>query len=57
TQDRKALTVLFESTGGEKWRSKEGWASEAPLEEWYGITLDEGRVVSLRLENNNLKGE
>ena len=55
--DRVALEALFKSCGGVDWASKEGWMTDAPLGEWYGVTVDaEGRVIKLDLHYNNLAG-
>lgn len=55
--DLEALTVFFNSTGGPDWTNKQNWLSEAPLNDWYGVTSDEtGRVKGLDLPSNNLQG-
>lgn len=54
----EALKKIYEKTNGENWTNKENWLSGRPLNEWYGITLDEkGFVKSIDLQNNNLTGE
>lgn len=50
--DRETLTDLYNSLGGDSskwWWSN--WCTDAPLEEWYGVVVDEmsGRVVELCL--------
>ena len=53
----KALFALFESTNGPDWDDRTNWNSDAPLEEWYGVTVDEdGRITELNLADNNLSG-
>ena len=53
----EALTVFFNSTGGSIWTNHENWLSEAPLNDWYGVTTDEiGLVAGLDLPDNNLRG-
>lgn len=55
--DRTALVILFGSTGGPTWVSKTNWLTDAPLGDWYGVTVDgAGRVVRLELDANNLTG-
>ena len=55
--DRGALVSLFRSTGGEKWLDRRNWLTDAPLGDWYGVTVDPaGRVVRLELDANNLAG-
>ena len=55
--DRGALVSLYRSTGGEKWLDRTNWLTDAPLGDWYGVTVDRaGRVVRLELDANNLAG-
>ena len=57
TTDRIALTQLFEATGGSSWKNSTGWGTSRPLEDWHGVTVDgAGRVIELKLAENNLKG-
>ena len=52
------LGELYNSTNGAEWTNNDNWLSEAPLDQWYGVTTDEdGRVTALDLEDNNLSGE
>ena len=58
TPELTALTALYESTGGDGWTHNDNWCSDKPLNEWYGVETDlSGRVIALRLSNNNLTGE
>ena len=55
--DRAALVALYNATDGLNWSSNTKWLSDAPLEEWSGVTSDDsGRVTSLRLSGNELSG-
>ena len=55
--DRGALVSLYRSTGGQKWLDRTSWLTDAPLGDWYGVTVDPaGRVVRLELDANNLAG-
>ncbi|CAN0290830.1 unnamed protein product [Scytosiphon promiscuus] len=55
--DRKALLVLFRSTNGPGWWVKRGWDTRADLSTWDGVEVnDQGRVVKLSLDSNNLQG-
>lgn len=54
--DRRILTELFNSTGGHEWDDNAGWLSDKPLNQWFGIEMRNGRVVSLDLPGNNLIG-
>ena len=55
-QDRASLIALYEATDGPNWRLREGWLSAKPLTGWAGVVTENGRVVSLRLNNNRLRG-
>ena len=36
----------------------DGWRSSKPLSEWYGVTTnEEGRVIGLNLDRNDLAGK
>ena len=55
--DIDALTAIFNSADGPNWTNNDNWLSDAPLNDWYGVTMDEiGRVEGLDLPNNNLRG-
>ena len=56
TADREALVALYNATGGENWDDNENWLSEEPLEDWYGVTVGDGRVTELVLRSNQLTG-
>ena len=56
--DRAALVTLYEATGAANWLNSDNWLSEAPLDEWHGVTIDDsGRVIELNLSENELSGE
>ncbi len=56
--DREAMVALYNSTNGPNWRYSANWLSDAPVSEWYGVTTDNnGRVIELRLNENQLSGE
>ncbi len=55
--DRTTLESLYHATGGAKWKIRQHWATDAPLNQWYGVYVNaEGRVVSLNLQSNGLSG-
>ena len=55
-QDSLALVAFYHAAGGEDWRDRTGWLEE-PVKDWYGVDLnEEGRVVNLAFDNNNLTG-
>ena len=57
SDDRDILVRLYEATGGENWVNRENWLSDAPLGDWFGVSLDEeGRVARIDLFGNGLAG-
>ena len=63
--DRFALGTFYEATGGPDWTHSTNWLTDAPLEEWHGITVlslpvyvmgPSGSVAGLNLFDNNLGG-
>ena len=56
--DRENLVRFYEALRGDGWTENENWNSPEPLDQWFGVETDEdGRVVSLRLSENNLSGD
>eukprot|EP00752_Nemacystus_decipiens_P013632 g12085.t2 len=54
--ERDGLEVLFRLTGGDSWKEKAKWATDAELSTWHGVTVEDGRVTVLYLDDNNLRG-
>ena len=55
--DREILGVLYDRALGDGWKDGTNWLTEKPLSGWAGVeTDDSGRVVSLSLRDNNLRG-
>ena len=55
--DRAALAALYEATDGPNWHNSDNWLTDAPLNDWYGVGVDDsGRVTEVRLHSNNLVG-
>ena len=55
--DRDVLLVFYRSTDGPNWIDNTNWGTDAALSDWKGVkTNDEGRVLELDLEDNNLRG-
>ena len=56
--DRAALAAFYHATGGPNWNTSENWLTDAPLDQWHGVTVDRetGRVVEIWLSRNNLTG-
>lgn len=56
-RERATLVAFYEGTQGQEWVDQRGWLSDAPVCEWYGVGCQGGRVVSLTMNWNNLRGE
>ena len=55
--ERAILAALYQATGGPGWANSENWLSDAPLNDWHGVsTAPDGRVVALALPQNRLQG-
>ena len=54
---RIALARLYEATNGPDWTQNTNWLTDAPVEEWHGVTVGLfGQLTILNLNNNNLGG-
>ena len=50
--DRAVLAALYHATDGPNWVNNDGWLTDAPLGDWYGVDTDRfGRVVRLNLSS------
>ena len=54
--DSLALVSFFDNTGGGSWTTSTNWKSSNPVGTWFGVTVSNGRVITLNLSNNNLSG-
>ncbi len=55
--DKRILSAFYEATDGPEWTRSDGWMTDAPLQEWYGVGVgDDGRVESLALSENGVDG-
>lgn len=58
---RAALIRFYNATGGEKWINNDGWCSDLPWTQWYGISYGTGgsgiSEINISLPYNNLKGK
>jgi len=54
-QDSLALVDFYNSTNGNNWTKHDNWLI-GPVSSWYGITVNNGRVVSVSLTNNKIAG-
>ena len=58
SSDRDALIALYNATNGANWTRNDGWLSDAPISEWFGVGADgDDRVGVLELVENGLSGE
>jgi Leucine-rich repeat (LRR) protein len=48
---------FYQALGGEQWTRNQNWGTDAPLDDWAGLRLDDGALVALQMYYNNLKGE
>ena len=55
--DRDILVALYNATDGANWTNKTNWLSDSDLSTWHGVTISNGRIISLDLADNNLTGE
>jgi DNA-binding SARP family transcriptional activator/Leucine-rich repeat (LRR) protein len=51
-----ALESLYNQTGGANWGKSDGWLSAPSPCQWYGITCRGGKIVELKLADNQLNG-
>ncbi|MGE5500272.1 MAG: T9SS type A sorting domain-containing protein [Syntrophothermus sp.] len=55
SQDSLALLDLYRSAKGENWKNKTNWKSNLPVGQWYGVKVENQRVVELQFgQGNNL---
>ena len=55
--DRAALVALYKATEGRSWTTRTNWLSGRSLDEWYGVTTNNGgRVTGLNLSSNSVYG-
>jgi Leucine-rich repeat (LRR) protein len=54
--DSTQLVTLYDETGGDTWTDNTNWKT-SDVSTWFGVTVVNGRVSTVLLENNNLAGE
>ena len=54
--ERFALSEFYTSTDGDSWTNNNGWNSDSPVEDWYGVTVGDSLVQRLDLPGNGLRG-
>ena len=56
--DRPVLEILYDELDGDNWTDNTNWLTDAPIDEWYGVSTGAGgRVDTLDLSYNSLMGE
>lgn len=55
--ERASLEMFYDALNGEQWKQSEGWLTDAPLDDWHGITTRDGKIVSIELADNGLSGQ
>ena len=55
--ERAILVEFYESTGGDGWKQKENWLTDAPLDDWHGIRVGANGISDIWLPANNLVGQ
>ena len=54
---RKSLVAFYESTNGHGWTNSLNWCTDASLDQWYGLRINEyGEVTGISMYNNSLSG-
>jgi gliding motility-associated-like protein len=52
--DSLALIAFYNATGGQSWKRKDNWLSNAPISTWYGVHLNpDSCVITLDFDGNN----
>lgn len=55
-QDSLALVALYNTMDGDNWDNNTNWLSEEPVSDWYGVVVQDDRVVRIELVWNSLSG-
>ncbi len=58
--ERQALLDLYAATNGDNWTNtlagNQPWDINISVCDWYGVTVEDGKVTNLQLPNNDLNG-
>ena len=52
--EKSILISLYNATNGSNWSTK--WDLNQPVSKWFGVKVENDKVIELDLSNNNLKG-
>ncbi|RKN03595.1 hypothetical protein D7036_13550 [Aquimarina sp. BL5] len=55
--EKQALIDLYNATDGANWKNNTNWLTDAPVCDWYGVTVEDGKIVEVAFFDNNLVGE
>jgi len=61
--DIEVLQKIYNATNGDRWKTNTNWKKEdnsfdtTNVKKWYGVTIENDRVIELNLQNNLLGGE
>ena len=56
--DSLVLVEFYHAMDGDNWINNDGWLTDRPYDQWYGISAHTGRFfIRIDLNENNLKGE
>lgn len=55
TADSLAVVALYNATNGGSWNDNTNWLT-GPFENWQGLTIVNGRITEIHLQDNNLTG-
>ena len=56
--DREILVTFYNALDGPNWEDSGNWLTDAPLGEWYGVTIDDnGRVIWLQMGGSGSRQE
>lgn len=56
-EEADALIAFYNATGGASWSDNTGWGTDPVVNNWFGVTVSGGNVVTLSLHTNNLVGD
>ncbi|WP_299249349.1 leucine-rich repeat domain-containing protein, partial [uncultured Aquimarina sp.] len=54
--ERQALIDLYNATDGPNWINNTNWNTAAPVSDWFGVTVTDGTITRILINNNNLVG-
>ena len=55
--EKETLVSIYKATNGDKWNKNNNWCSNLPVENWFGVQVNEkGHVTALTLSSNNVSG-